>query len=134
MTLRQTPLLLLSAVGGLLTACEKVPEAPYDRGICYQAAPQPDGKTLRFNVAARNIDSIEKCAAQLEGIRQRFLALGGQNHNMIGAYQGSFLFLRPDGIYRAESWNSAQYLLLVRTGDGRLAMPGAMPMDPADAR
>ena len=46
----------------------------------------------------------------------------------------AFLFLRPDGIYRAERWNSAQYILLVRTGDGRLAMPGAMPMDPADMR
>lgn len=127
-------LLLLAAPIALLAACEKVPEAPYDRGVCYQAQPQADGKTLKYNVAAKNIDSIEKCAAKLEGIRQRFLALGGQNHEMIGSYQGSFLFLRPDGIYRAERWNSAQYILLVRTGDGRLAIPGAMPMDPSDMR
>lgn len=127
-------LLLLAAPLAILAACEKVPEAPYDRGICYQAQPQPDGKTLKYNVAATGIDSVEKCAAKLEGIRERFLALGSQNHEMIGAYQGSFLFLRPDGIYRAERWNSAQYILLVRTGDGRLAMPGAMPMDPADMR
>jgi hypothetical protein len=125
---------LLAAPVVLLAACEKVPEAPYDPGVCYQVQPQPDGKTVKFNLAARNLDSIEKCAAKLEGIRQRFLALGSQNHELIGAYQGSFLFLRPDGIYRAEKWNSAQYILLVRTGDGRLAIPGAMPMDPADMR
>lgn len=125
---------LIAAPLLLLGACEKVPEAPYDRGVCYQVQPQPDGKTVKFNVAAKGLDSIEKCAAKLEGIRERFLALGGQNHEMIGAYQGSFLFLRPDGIYRAERWNSAQYILLVRTGDGRLAIPGAMPMDPADMR
>lgn len=127
-------LLLIAAPAVLLAACEKLPEAPYDRGVCYQVQPQPDGKTVKFNVAAQNLDSIEKCAAKLEGIRERFLALGGQNHEMVGAYQGSFLFLRPDGIYRAERWNSAQYILLVRTGDGRLAIPGAMPMDPSDMR
>lgn len=126
--------LLLAAPFVLLAACEKAPEAPYDQGVCYQVQPQPDGKSVKFNVAGKNLDSIEKCAAKLEGIRQRFLALGSQNHEMIGAYQGSFLFLRPDGIYRAESWNSSQYILLVRTGDGRLAIPGAMPMDPADMR
>jgi hypothetical protein len=84
----------------------------------------PDGG-YKFNVVARNIDTIEKCAAQLEGMRLRFLRLGGQNAEMIGAYQGRFIHLRRGGIFLAQKWNGNQYLLLVRSGDGRLVNPGA---------
>ncbi len=109
-----------------LSACEKVPEAPYDKGICYHAAPQADG-TFRFNPVKEKVASIEFCAAELEGMRVRFLRLGGQNREIVGAYQGSFLIVNPAGIFRRQKWNGGQYLLMVRTGDGRLAQPGAMP-------
>jgi hypothetical protein len=112
-----------SALG--LSACEKAFEAPLDRGVCYHMGFLPDGG-YKFNVVARNIDTIEKCAAQLEGMRVRFLRLGGQNAEMIGAYQGSFIHLRRGGIFRAQKWNGNQYLLLVRSGDGRLVNPGAV--------
>jgi hypothetical protein len=85
----------------------------------------PDGG-YKFNVVARNVDTIEKCAAQLEGMRVRFLRLGSQNAEMMGAYQGSFIHLRRGGIFRAQKWNGNQYLMLVRSGDGRLVMPGAV--------
>ncbi|MDO9471953.1 MAG: hypothetical protein Q7J28_02780 [Caulobacter sp.] len=119
-------LTLVAALSALvLSACEKAFEAPTERGICYHMAYLPDGG-YKFNVVARDIDSIEKCAAQLEGMRLRFLRLGGQNAEMIGAYQGSFIHLRRGGIFRAQKWNGNQYLMLVRTGDGRLVMPGAV--------
>jgi hypothetical protein len=115
--------LAASALG--LSACEKAFEAPNDRGVCYHMGFLPDGG-YKFNVVGRNVDTIEKCAAQLEGMRVRFLRLGSQNAEMIGAYQGSFIHLRRGGIFRAQKWNGNQYLMLVRSGDGRLVMPGAV--------
>ncbi len=117
--------LAVAASALILSACDKAFEAPLDRGVCYHMGVLPDGG-YKFNVVARDIDTIEKCAAQLEGMRLRFLRLGGQNAEMIGAYQGSFIHLRRGGIYRAQKWNGNQYLMLVRSGDGRLVMPGAV--------
>lgn len=116
---------VLTAAAALLGACEKQIEAPLDTGVCYAVGPGPNGE-IKFNVVARNIPNIENCAAQLEGMRLRFLRMGGQNREISGAYQGNFLFLRADGIFRAEHWEGNQYLMLVRTGDGRLVIPGAV--------
>jgi hypothetical protein len=115
--------LVASTLG--LSACEKAFEPPLDRGVCYHMGVLPDGG-YKFNVVAKNVDTIEKCAAQLEGMRLRFLRMGGQNADLIGAYQGSFIYLRREGIFRAQKWNGIQYLMLVRTGDGRLVIPGAV--------
>ena len=38
-----------------------------------------------------------------------------------------FIFLQREGIFTAGSLEEHRYLALVRTGDGRLAIPGAMP-------
>ena len=84
---------------------------------------------MKFNRLATGIDSIEKCAAELEGMRVRFVPMGGAREIM-GAYQGSYLFLEDKGISRGETLRGARYIMLVRTGDGRLAMPGAMPQEP----
>jgi hypothetical protein len=121
--------LILAAVslGAALTAgCEKKIEAPADRGVCYHAVPLKGGE-IKYNVVAKDVANIESCAAALEGMRMRFLRLGGREE-ITGAYQGSFLFLQREGIFRSESLNGNRYVMLVRTGDGRLAMPGAMPV------
>ena len=110
-----------------LAACEKHLEAPTDTGICWHMVTLKGGK-LRFNKLAEKVDTIEKCAAELEGMRLRFSALGVGNSQTIGAYQGQFLFLQPEGIFVGKSLSSGRYLLLVRTGDGRLAKPGVMPV------
>ncbi|ATQ43446.1 hypothetical protein [Caulobacter mirabilis] len=127
MTLRiaaVTAVLAVSAVA--LAACGKPTlEAPLDTGVCYHVGTKTDG-THQFNVVARNMPNIENCAAQLEGMRLRFLRMGGQTREMAGAYQGSFIMLRRDGIYRAQKWGGTEYLMLVRSGDGRLIMPGAV--------
>ena len=115
----------LIAAAALLGACKKEVEAPLDTGVCYAAAVGADGE-VKFNVVARNMPNIENCAAQLEGMRLRFLRMGGQNREISGAYQGNFLFLRSEGIFRAQRWEGNQYLMLVRSGDGRLVIPGAV--------
>lgn len=119
--------LAIAAFGAALSlsACEKTVEAPMDSGVCYHMATQADG-ALKFNVVARNVKSIELCAAQLEGMRLRFLRLGGQTREITGAYQGSFIFVKRAGIYRAQHLESGQYLMLVRIEGGRLAQPGAI--------
>lgn len=115
------------ASAAALSACsgDKV-EAPADRGVCYHAIPMKDG-TIKFNKLAANVPNIETCASELEGMRLRFLPMGGKDEIM-GAYQGSFLFVQREGIFRGETLSGNRYLMLVRTGDGRLAMPGAMPI------
>jgi hypothetical protein len=122
------PFAVLAALASafVVTACEKVPEAPYEKGVCFHAVPEK-GNSFRFNAVKKNVQSIEYCAAELEGMRVRFLRMGSQNRDIVGAYQGSFLVITPAGIFRRERWNGNQYLLMVRTGDGRLAQPGAVP-------
>ena len=115
----------LTAVAALLAACEKEIQAPLDTGVCYAIGAGPNGE-VKFNVVARNMPNIENCAAQLEGMRLRFLRMGGQTRELSGAYQGNFIFLRREGIFRAQHWEGNQYLMLVRSGDGRLVMPGAV--------
>lgn len=127
MTLRIVATAAVLAVSAFaLAACGKPAlEAPMDPGVCYHVATKEDG-TYKFNVVARNMPNIENCAAQLEGMRLRFLRMGGQTREIAGSYQGSFVMLRRDGIYRAQKWGGTEYLMLVRSGDGRLIMPGAV--------
>ncbi len=86
----------------------------------------PGGK-VRFNRVADHLDRLEKCAAALEGMRERFLSLGGSNREITGAYQGQFLFLTPQGVFTATRFNGGRYLLLVPTPDGQSLMrPGVV--------
>ena len=121
-------LVLLLAIGSTaLAACTKELEAPTNPGVCWHMAPLPDGH-VRFNVVARNAPTVEKCAVALEDMRQRFLGLGGNQEEIVGAYQGQFLFLGTRGVFISQRLNGARYPLLVPTGDGRLAKPGVMPV------
>ena len=110
------------ALGG----CEKQLEAPMDRGVCWHLAQGPGG-AVKFNKLADNQPDLEHCAAQLEVMRLRFNALGLSRPEITGAYQGQFLFLQREGVFTAQSQKGYRYPFMVRTGDGRLAMPGAMP-------
>ncbi len=120
-------LLALALLGAsALSACDTSPRPPGDIGVCFHYA-QPKGQTAHFNVLARNVPTLEQCAADLEAMRIHFLSLGGNQVDITGAYQSKFLFLERDGIFTADSLNGASYLALVRTGDGRLAPPGSGP-------
>ena len=114
-----------------LLGCEKQTKAPFEQGVCFQVATNKDG-TLRYNPVARNVPQMEECAATLEGVRIRFVRMGQSNSvGMVGAYQGSFIFLEKEGIYVGQTYEGPRFMSLVRTGDGRLAVPGAIRREPS---
>lgn len=122
---------VLAVVSLALAGCEKQTKAPFETGVCFHVATNKDG-TLRFNPVARNVPQMEECAATLEGMRIRFVRLGQSNSkSMVGAYQGSFIFIEKEGIYLGQTYEGARFMSLVRTGDGRLAVPGAIRQVPA---
>jgi hypothetical protein len=122
---RLLPLAVLVALG--LAGCSQGVKPPTDAGVCWHMVQFQGGK-VRFNRLAQNVPTLEGCAAQLEAMRIRFSALGSSTEQMIGAYQGQFLFLQPEGIFTAEHLDGAHYLLLVRSPDGRLVKPGVLPV------
>lgn len=121
----------IAAAGLALAGCEKQIKAPFEKGVCFHVATNKD-KTLRFNPVARNVESMEQCAATLEGMRIRFVRMGSPISTLTGSYQGSFIFVEREGIFLGQTYNGARFMSLVRTGDGRLAVPGAMPAAPRE--
>ncbi|MFI4933095.1 MAG: hypothetical protein ACHP7N_00595 [Caulobacterales bacterium] len=117
--------LLVTLAAAWLAACSNAPQAPTDTGVCYQLASLTGGKA-KFNVVATKVPDMEHCAAELEAMRIRFLSLGGSQSEIAGAYQGNFLFLQAQGVFTSTRYDGVRYPFLVRTGDGRLAMPGAV--------
>lgn len=117
-------LALVSAAG--LSACAKRTEPLGTPGVCYNVAFTKDGKP-KYNVLVKSVPNLETCAANLEAMRVKFLTMGGSAQELLGAYQANFIFVQPEGIFTSTSLEGPRYLALVRTGDGRLAIPGAMP-------
>ena len=103
------PLFALALIA--LAGCSQGVQAPADRGVCWQMAQFKGGK-VKFNRLAQNVPSLEACAAQLEAMRLRFSALGASTEQTIGAYQGQFLFLQPEGIFTAENLDGAHLSLI----------------------
>jgi hypothetical protein len=98
--------------------------APTEVGVCWHLV-RADGQ-WKFNRLAANQPQLEHCAARLEEMRIRFMMLGSEGGEVTGAYQGQFIFLNQRGVYTARSLSTTPYLAMVRTGDGRLAIPGAI--------
>ncbi len=122
--------LLFSALAAslIVSGCAKKLEPPFDKGVCYALSFDKQGKA-RFNEVAENIPNMESCAAQLEGMRLRFSRLGLTNNYVTGTYQGTFIFIKPEGVFTSQTYEGVQFPALVRTGDGRLAVPGVMPQE-----
>jgi hypothetical protein len=120
--------LSLTAVAAVLTlaACGSSTKAPFDPGVCYAVQLGADGEAPAFNVVARDQPQIEFCAARLEEMRLRFLQLGGNRREVIGAYQGQFIFIDRSGVAFGKTLEGSRFMALARTGDGRLAIPGAI--------
>lgn len=118
-------LFVLAVAALALTACAKKTTPPGDTGVCYHVVQQKDG-SLKYNRLVK-APSLEVCAANLEAMRIKFLMLGGNQSDIYGAYQSNFLFLVKEGVMTSTSLEGPRYVALVRTGDGRLAIPGAMP-------
>ncbi len=124
---RLSGVLLAFGAAAMLAGCEKSLEAPVDRGVCWHLVSLPGGR-VKFNPLARNVTDLEHCAAQLEMMRVLFLSLGGQQTSVTGVFQGQYLFVQPGGVFTSQTYAGFRYPFMVRTGDGRLAMPGAIPM------
>ena len=125
MSMKPLAVLAAAAAAVSLSACAKRTEPPGDAGVCYHVVFQKDG-SLKYNKLV-NAPSLEVCAANLEAMRVKFLTLGGNQQELVGAYQANFLFIDRYGIHTSTSLEGPRYTALVRTGDGRLAIPGAMP-------
>jgi hypothetical protein len=110
-----------------LGACAEQVRAPFDPGVCYSVT-RPDGE-LTFNVVARDQPQIEFCAARLEEMRVRFLRMGGSTREVTGSFQGQFIFVDARGVSFSRTLEGARFFALARTGDGRLAVPGAIQRD-----
>ncbi len=117
--------LMILAAAVALSACSQKTTPPGDAGVCFHVVPQQDG-SMKYNRLV-SVASLELCAANLEAMRIKFLRLGGNQTNIYGAYQSNFLFLEKEGVMTSTSLEGPRYVALVRTGDGRLAVPGAMP-------
>ncbi len=109
----------------LLSACEKTLDAPTDRGVCWHLV-EENGKPVKFNRLANNQPDLEHCAAQLDLMRRSFNALGVNQREVTGAYQGQFLFLQPEGVFTAEKVDGFRYPMMIRAPDGTLVVPGAV--------
>lgn len=118
----------LGLLGLSVAACaQKGVEAPTETGVCYHVVLAEDGKSApQINVLARDQPQIEFCAARLEEMRLRFLRLGGNTRDMIGAYQGKFIFIDRGGVKFGKTLTGQRFFALARTGEGRLAIPGAI--------
>ena len=113
----------------VLTACGGGVEAPYEPGVCFTVETGADGDAVDFHKLAEDQPQIEHCAARLEEMRLRFLRQGGSRQEITGAYQGQFIFIDREGVWIGKSLDGSRFFLLARTGDGRLAMPGAITRD-----
>ena len=121
-------LLAIGALGG----CAQGPSAPTEAGVCYHKVYDAKGQTggvvsgkYRFFVLKRGVADLEHCAAALDGMRVRFLGLGGSAREVAGVYQGEYLFVAARGVFSASSMTASPFPLLKRTEDGRLAPPSA---------
>lgn len=124
------PILLTAGVSAaVLTACGGGVEAPFEPGVCFAVEAGAEGEAPAFNKLAEDQPQIEHCAARLEEMRLSFLRQGGSRQEITGAYQGQYIFIDREGVWIGKSLDGSRFILLARTGDGRLAVPGAISRD-----
>lgn len=119
---------LLVVLGAAMAGCTKEVKAPFDPGVCYALASGENGEP-QFNVVASDQPQIEFCAARLEEMRIRFLRLGGTTNELVGSYNGRFIFVDRRGVSYGQKLDGVRFFALARTGDGRLAVPGTIQRD-----
>lgn len=126
----RVPLFLAAGLGlAALTGCGGGVEAPYEPGVCFTVETGEEGEATAFHKLAEGQPQIEHCAARLEEMRLRFLRQGGSRQEITGAYQGQYIFINREGVWIGKSLDGSRFILMARTGDGRLAVPGAITRD-----
>ena len=114
--------IIVGALAALLgvAGCEKRTKAPRQAGVCFHMVAQAAEQPPKFNDLPGEYKGMEYCAAALERVR-----INGGRQQIIGAYQGQFIFAQARGIFVGKSLEGPRYLALLRTRDGKLAPPGA---------
>jgi hypothetical protein len=77
------------------------PDAPRAEGVCWRADPAPP----RFVAVSRDVPDLVSCAMDLD------LAYLGEGRALVGAYQGSYIFVGPDKIQSAAGLDLFRYPL-----------------------
>jgi hypothetical protein len=126
---RVSLMLAVGAGAAAVAACSQSVEAPYEPGVCFAVEAGAEGEAPVFNKLAEGQPQLEHCAARLEEMRLTFLRQGGSRQEVTGAYQGQYLFVDREGIWVGKSLDGARFIFMARTGDGRLAVPGAITRD-----
>jgi hypothetical protein len=91
---------LLAVLG--LTACHQgppAPDAPRAEGVCWRADPAPP----HFVAIEQDVPDLVSCAMDLD------MAYLGEGRSLVGAYQGSYIFVGPAGIESAAGFNLFRY-------------------------
>lgn len=125
-------LLILAIAAGALGACQQSVRPPGEPGVCWHVVREAGGE-VRFNRVAEDQPNMEQCAARLEEMRVRFMRMGGTRREVVGAYGDRFLFVDSAGVSLAQNLDGGRFVALRRTGDGRLAIPGAFEISPEQA-
>ncbi|CAN7406829.1 hypothetical protein [Brevundimonas sp. LjRoot202] len=126
----RAPYFMALGLGALaLASCNDSVEAPYVQGVCFAVEVGEEGEAPVFNKLAENQPQIEHCAARLEEMRLRFLRQGGSRQEVTGAYHGQYIFIDREGVWIGKSLEGSRFIAMARTGDGRLAVPGAIARD-----
>jgi hypothetical protein len=93
---------LIAALALALAACRQAPPsppAPATEGVCWRAAPAPP----KFIVVTQDSPDLISCAMDLE------LAYLGDGRSLVGAYQGSYIFVGPKAIQSAAGLDLFRY-------------------------
>ncbi|WP_312165273.1 hypothetical protein [Phenylobacterium sp.] len=98
--MRRIFLVLLAPLA--LAGCEKPLTAPTNPGVCWRLAQGMNGKP-DFRPIAPDIDTLENCAARLEGMRM----VSGQP--ITGAFQGRFIYVADEDITVASGPKAQRY-------------------------
>jgi hypothetical protein len=75
------------------------PGAPTAEGVCWRASPAPP----HFVAIEQDVPDMVSCAMDLD------LVYLGEGHALIGAYQGSYIFVGPDKIQSAQGLTLFRY-------------------------
>ncbi|UDF04655.1 hypothetical protein [Asticcacaulis sp. AND118] len=108
-----------------LAGCGPAPlKGPKERNVCFHVG-FPKDQPPKFNVIKKDVPSLEYCAAHLDALRIKFLSMGSPRKEIVGVYNGTFLWSDGRGVKIGQSYEGARIPLLTKAPDGRLVVPGA---------
>ena len=86
-------------------ACDSSPEAPTDVGVCWRMSTGADAKPA-FTIVSNSARNLETCGAHLEAV-----ALRENKTDLVGAYQGQYIFITPEMVQSSGRLDGARYRL-----------------------